>query len=150
MNVKTHELYSDKLTICVLNFNIINRVDDIIKSTKLYMWAKLFIANTWEEVEELSQADETINEAVVTLKTLSEEDKIRLQCEGREKYNWDMASATAKGRREGRAEGRAEGINDLIEVLIDLGTDEDDIIKTVTKKYGLTHEEILDIIGRYE
>ena len=35
--------------------------------------------------------------------------RIRLQCLARERYEWDLASATAKGRAEGHAEGKTEG-----------------------------------------
>ncbi len=40
---------------------------------------------------------------------LSEDEKIQLQCEARERYAVDMAAGLKAGRREGRKEGRKEG-----------------------------------------
>lgn len=48
-------------------------------------------------------------DTLVTMQELSADEKIRLQCLARERYEWDLASATAKGRAEGHAEGKTEG-----------------------------------------
>ena len=57
-----------------------------------------------------AEANKYIADATVTFYEMTEEDKIREQCEAREKYNWDMSSAVAKGKREGRAEGMKQGM----------------------------------------
>lgn len=80
---------------------------------------------------------------MVTLHQMSEDEKIREQCRGREKYNWDMASAINKGRKEG--ENR---LSSLINLLLEKGLT-DDIPKVTTdrvyreelyKKYQLKHK----------
>ena len=62
----------------------------------------------------MAEQSESIKKAVVTLRQLSEEEKIRLQCEARERYRMDwqssMRTSREQGRAEGREEGRAEGI----------------------------------------
>ena len=61
----------------------------------------------------MAEQSESIKKAVVTLRELSEDEKIRLQCEARERYQMDwqssMRTSREKGREEGRKEGRKEG-----------------------------------------
>lgn len=66
-------------------------------------WASLFKAATWEEIKMLAQKDDAIKEASNTIYQLSQEEKIRLQCEAREDYY----------RRECRIAKQHEEINDL-------------------------------------
>ena len=57
-----------------------------------------------------AEANKYIADAAVTFYEMTEEDKIREQCEAREKYNWDMSSAVAKGKREGMKQGMEKGM----------------------------------------
>lgn len=115
MNRSTYHVYSDKLSIRVLQLSQMEQCTDQEKQSELYYWAQVFKARTWEEVKALAGKSEEIKEAVVTLKELSEEDKIRLQCEARERYEHDMASIRSYPRRmcekakaDGMKAGRAE------------------------------------------
>ena len=112
MNTKNHEIYSDKLILYVLNLSVLgNKEEDTAcGSNSLYHWAKFFKARTWEELKMSAEANKYIADAAVTFYEMTEEDKIREQCEAREKYNWDMSSAVAKGKREGKAEGMRQGM----------------------------------------
>ena len=86
LNVKNHTLYSDKLRLSVLD---LTRTDLATEEDKLYQldhWASLFKAATWEELKMLSPKNEYIGEAVETVYQLSQEEKIRMQCEAREDY----------------------------------------------------------------
>ena len=64
----------------------------------------------------MTEQSESIKKAVVTLRELSEDEKIRLQCEARERYQMDwqssMRTSREKGREEGRKEGRESGLRD--------------------------------------
>ena len=99
MNVNNHEIYSDKFVLRVLNLKTLE--DDSIKKepADLYYWAKLFKATTWEEIKMLASKNPDMEDTIVTMKELSADEKIRLQCQARERYEWDMASATAKGEK---------------------------------------------------
>ena len=99
MNVNNHEIYSDKFVLRVLNLKTLE--DDSIEKepADLYYWAKLFKATTWEEIKMLASKNPDMEDTVVTMKELSADEKIRLQCQARERYEWDMASATAKGEK---------------------------------------------------
>ena len=85
-NVKNYTVYSDKLRLSVLD---LNRIDLATKEDKYYQtdyWAALFKAATWEEIKMLAQKNEFISEASATIYELSQEEKVRLQCEAREDF----------------------------------------------------------------
>lgn len=65
----------------------------------------------------LAEENKAIQEASAHLHILTEDEKIRLQCEGRERYEFDMASARNGGFRRGKKEAQAE-INQLNEHLL--------------------------------
>ena len=110
MNVKNHEIYSDKFVLRMLNLKSLE--DDSIekKPADLYYWAKLFKATTWEELKMLASKNSDMEDTIVTLHELSADEKIKMQCEARERYQWDMTSAIAKGHERGRREGHVEGL----------------------------------------
>ena len=70
----------------------------------------------------LAEKSETIKEAAATVKKLNADEKIKLQCEAREKYERDMLSAIhtgekrgeKRGKKEGRQEGRIMQLIDLV------------------------------------
>ena len=103
LNVKNHMLYSDKLRLSVLDLTRIDLATGEDKAYHIDYWASLFKSTTWEEIKMLAQKDDTIKEASNTIYQLSQEEKIRLQCEAREDYY----------RRECRMARQHEEINDL-------------------------------------
>ena len=111
MNIKNHEIYSSKFGINVLNLKAVG--DDSVtkepEEEELYEWAKLFKATTWEEIKMLAEKNEYIADTVVTLKQLTADEKIRMQCQAREDYEHDRATLLRQGREEGIEEGRKEG-----------------------------------------
>lgn len=74
-------------------------------------WLDLINAETEEDLmalQETTQIPET-KKSIVEIRYLSEEEKIRLQAEYREKALHDEASAMCEARMKGFAEGFAEG-----------------------------------------
>ena len=63
----------------------------------------------------MAEQSESIKKAVVTLRELSEDEKIRLQCEARERYQMDWQSSMRTNREKGREEGRKEVILALVQ-----------------------------------
>lgn len=86
LNIKNHSVYSDKLRISVLDLTQISLATEEDKAYGIDQWAALFKATTWEEIKMLAQNDEYIKEASDTIYQLTQEEKIRLQCEAREDY----------------------------------------------------------------
>lgn len=71
------------------------------------IWASIFKAETLEELEQLAGKEEVFENMVMTLKKLSEDEKIRMQCEAREDYERCLLSEYSAGKREGIEEGRS-------------------------------------------
>lgn len=85
-NEKTHHIYSDKLRLSVLDLNCIELATDEDKYYKIDHWARLFKSTTWEGLKMLAKSDEYMQEAVTSVYKLTQEEKIRQQCEAREDY----------------------------------------------------------------
>ncbi|MCM1252104.1 MAG: PD-(D/E)XK nuclease family transposase [Clostridium sp.] len=90
LNVKNHHLYSDNLTLSVVDLSHIELATDDDKKYHIDCWAKLFKATTWEEIKMLAVKDPYINEASKTIFQLSAEDQILKRCRDREEYYLDL------------------------------------------------------------
>ena len=110
MDVEDQFLYSDKLCIKVLD---LTQLEEAQKQSnvnkKLLKWASIFKAETLEELEQLANGEEVFEKMVVTMKKLSEDEKIRMQCEAREDYERCMLSEFNAGKREGEEIGEQRG-----------------------------------------
>ena len=96
LNVKNHTVYSDKLQLSVLDLTQIHLATDEDKAWHIDFWASLFKARTWEELHMLSQNNEYLKEASETVYHLTQEEKVRLQCQAREDYYRRMKSIQEK------------------------------------------------------
>lgn len=86
INEKNFFVYSDKLRLSVLD---LTHIDLATEEDRLYgidAWASFFKAKTWEELKMLAHNNPGIQEAVTTVYQLTQEEKIRQQCEAREDY----------------------------------------------------------------
>lgn len=86
MNIKNYTIYSDKMSLYVLNLTRIDLATKEDQQHHLDDWASLFTATTWEELKMIAKQDDYINEACSTVYQLSQEETIRLQCEAREDF----------------------------------------------------------------
>ena len=102
INIRTGRLYTDKLSFRILDLTNIDLARENEK--ELAHWARIFKAKTMDELRQLVGTVEVMNKMIVTLANLSEEEKIRQQCEAREKVEMDMRSSYRLGREEGREE----------------------------------------------
>ena len=91
----------------------------------------------------MTEQSESIKKAVVTLRELSEDEKIRQQCEARERYQMDWQSSMRTSREKGRAEGLVEGIasGELKKA--------QEVASALAEK-GMPVEEIAQIVGMEE
>ena len=96
LNVKNFTKYSDKLRLSVLDLSQIQLATKEDKACRLDHWAALFKATTWEEIKKLAQNDKYISEASETIYQLTQEERIRLQCEAREDYYLRQRSSQDK------------------------------------------------------
>ena len=128
LDVEDGYLYSDKLCIKVLDLTQLEKAKQEPETNKkLLKWAGIFKAETLEELEQLARGEEVFENMVVTMKKLSEDEKIRMQCEAREDYERCLLSEFNAGKREGeeigekrgRIAGKAEALTELINNLME-------------------------------
>lgn len=86
MNEKNFNVYSRKFRVCVIDLTKIELATEEDKYYEIDLWAKVFLANTWEEINMLAQNNEYLQEAVSGVRQLTEEEKIRQQCQAREDH----------------------------------------------------------------
>lgn len=141
MNKKTHRIYSDKIALNVLCLPQIENATEEDRASGLYKWAKIFKATTWEEMKALAQDNKTFQDTVVTLAQLSEDEKIRQQCQRWEKYERDRVSAINYGKLQGK-----QLIFDLNQKLAAAGRQQEiipalsdpDLLDKLLKEFGLS------------
>ena len=114
-NRRTGYEFTGKIALHVLDLSYLEQVPEEERNSALYYWACVFKAKTWKEVLVMAEQSESIKKAVVTLRELSEDEKIRLQCEARERYQMDWQSSMRTNREKGREEGRKEIILALVQ-----------------------------------
>ena len=107
-NRKNGYEYTGKFEIRVLDLSQLSNASEEEKDSSLYYWAQTFSAKTWKEMLEMADKSEAIGKAVVTLHQLSEDEKIKLQCEARERYWMDWQSSMRTNFEKGQA---AERVN---------------------------------------
>ena len=108
LDVEDGFLYSDKLCIKIFDLTQFEKVKSQCETDKkLLKWASIFKAETLEELEQLAGKEEVFENMVLTLKKLSEDEKIRMQCEAREDYERCLLSEYSAGKRDGIEEGRS-------------------------------------------
>ena len=151
-NRRTGYEFTGKIALHVLDLSCLEQVPEEERNSPLYYWACVFKAKTWKEVLAMAEQSESIKKAVVTLRELSEDEKIRLQCEARERYQMDwqssMRTSREKGREEGRESGRKEGelqkAHDVAEALLEEGMEIEKIAKIVGMEVNVIREWITE------
>lgn len=99
-NVKNHNIYSDSLCISVVNLNQIRLAAKEDKAFGLTLWAQVFNAESWEEINMLAQQNEYLKEAVSGVAVLTEDEKIRQQCQAREDFEYWERMKKLRHQRE--------------------------------------------------
>ena len=138
-NRRTSYEFTGKIALHVLDLSCLEQVPEEERQSALYYWACVFKAKTWKEVLAMTEQSESIKKAVVTLRELSEDEKIRQQCEARERYQMDWQSSMRTSREKGRAEGIASGELKKAQ----------EVASALAEK-GMTVEEIAKIVGMEE
>ena len=81
LNVKNHEIYSDKFVLSVVNLNQIELATEEDRKYGIDHWARLFKADTWEAIKKMAQENAYISDAAETLLQSNQDLKIRSYCE---------------------------------------------------------------------
>ena len=86
LNVKNHGLYSDKLSLHVVDLTHIELATEEDIAWKIDYWARLFTATTWEEVKMIAENDIHMKEAAKEMYVLSADEMIEERCRARDDY----------------------------------------------------------------
>ena len=117
--------------------------------TALYNWAKFINAETEDELDMAAESNPLIRKAVVKVRELSADERIRDMIERREKGRRDfedfMRGARAEGRAEGEAKGRSEGEAEKNIIIVQNAMKKNIDIDTVIALTGLSRSEIENI-----
>jgi predicted transposase/invertase (TIGR01784 family) len=74
--------------------------------TKLCVWLEFIRASKEEEFDMLAKRDPDIGQAVVKLKELSQDERLRALAEAREKLEWEIESRERGAEEKGRSEAQ--------------------------------------------
>ncbi len=85
-DVKSHRVFTDKLSIGIVDLTNIQLATPEDQRYNIDKWARLFKAQTWEDIKMLAAQDISLSAAATTVYQLSEDEHIRQQCEAREDY----------------------------------------------------------------
>lgn len=86
LNIKNHNLYSDKFAFHVIDLTHIELATEEDKAWKIDYWARLFTATTWEEVKMIAENDIHMKEAAKEMYVLSADEMIEERCRARDDY----------------------------------------------------------------
>lgn len=147
MSRNTGKIYTDKISMRVLDLSKIENARE--GEEKLVKWAKIFRAKTMAELETLAAEEEVLKSMVAHIRELSEEEKIRQQCEAREDYERRLLTEYRAGERSGIEQGIERGIKQGKERGIELTAikmkKEGIAVSTIVKCTGLTEKQVLEL-----
>ena len=106
---KTGYTYTDKFNIKILDLTKADEAGNDAEP-QLVKWARILKAKTMEELEKLAGNEEVFETMVTHIKELSEDERIRLQCQAREDYERRLLGEYNRGTREGMEAGKQIGI----------------------------------------
>ena len=115
LSTSKHTAYTGKFQIKVLLLNHLNTADEREKSTPngLYFWAKLFKAQSWEDLKMIAKDNPRMESFVGTVRKLTAEEKVALACEARRRYSNEIA--TYEGSIKDLEKREQEALNRLEE-----------------------------------
>lgn len=151
MDVKTHHVYSDKLSLNVLNLRYLDKVPETERQTDLFKWAGIFRARTWEDLKAVAKEVYGMDDLVFTMAKLSEDDKVRMACRAREDYDRDLRTQYKSGYNECRKDMEiklAEKDKSLAEKDKSLA-EKDKILAEKDRLLAEKEREIQELIAKY-
>lgn len=86
VNTKTHDIYSDKFILRVVNLKQIELATEDDRANHIDYWARLFTATSWEDIKMIAQNDSFLSAASQSLYESNADEIIRQKCRAREEY----------------------------------------------------------------
>jgi len=125
-------IYSDKLSISVVNLTRIDLATEKDKAYDIDLWARVFKATTWEEINMLAKNNEYLQEVVSGVRQLTEEEQIRQQCQAREDYiYWERMR---KAKYDSEIQERAKIIDEQANTINEQVNTINEQVNTITEQ----------------
>ena len=86
LNLKNHRVYSDKLSLHMVDLTHIEQATEEDKAWKIDYWALLFTAKTWEDVKMIAEKDIHMKAAAKEMYVLSADELIEQRCRARDDF----------------------------------------------------------------
>ena len=77
-------------------------------------WMRFLTAQSEEELKLVAEKNPKVAKAVVRLMELSDDERVRLLQDSRDKMQWDIYEMRQTAKEEGYAEGHAEGKKEMV------------------------------------
>ena len=110
INVNNHHIYSDKMTLSVVNLSRIDLATEEDKEYNIDKWAKLFKAKTWEELKMISANNEYLNEASETIYNMNSDYWIRKISQDRIEHQQDIRNYQRNNEEKDRIIAEKDGV----------------------------------------
>ena len=107
-NIKSHNLYTDKFGINVLQLNHTDKATKEDIDNNLVYWAELFKATTWEEFKALAKNHPDIEEVGTLIFELNYDNQAKEILEGQRRYREQMNSQYTAGYTDAEEKNKAE------------------------------------------
>ena len=86
LNVENYRVYSDKLSLHMVDLTHIELATEEDKAWKIDYWARLFTATTWEDVKMIAEKDIHMEAAAKEMYVLSADELIEQRCRARDDF----------------------------------------------------------------
>ncbi len=150
MEKNRHKVLSDHFAIHFFELKKIGKHPN--KDKPLELWLQLINAETEEELQMLEQTSvQEISQAILVLRELSADEKMRYMAEMREKALHDEATAIHAALEKGMAQGLAQGLEQGMAQGLEKGkAEERQRIMENLRKFGLSEDQIQAALSEQE
>ena len=147
MNIINYNIYSDKLLLNVLDLNQIHLATDDDIACGLQYWARLFKAQTWEDLHMLASEYEVFEDITDTMQQALTDKQIRMQCEARKRYECDRTSLYNSGHRAGYTSGCEDILIKFINKLQKNNVSKATAIAQLIEYFDLSEKDSADFVN---
>ena len=136
---RRNTLYTDKMEFHAIE---LPKLPEELKedSSDILLWAKFINSERKEDFEMIAGKNPYIRSAYRKLQTISQDRRIQLEYEAREKAVRDHNQMLKEAREEGEKIGREKGIRDTVSILKNLGIPTQAILANIQEQYHLSPE----------
>lgn len=140
---KTQRLYSDKMSLRVLQLSQISKATPEERKSEIYAWAEMISAKDWEVLKKMAERNEYMKAAVDEMEKINADEEKRYRYLMREKREHDEATIRfferEQGVREGISLGKSQGViqgkaEAVLELLAELGSVPNELRKEITEQ----------------